>query len=216
MTANVVRPGLDQRPRFSMGQLIWRYHPDTRRYEVFAEGGGNAFGVEIDSVGRVFSGHNGGNTRGFHYVQGAYLQKGFSKHGPLSNPYAFGYFPPMAHHNVPRFTHCLIRYEAHQFPARYRGRLFGVEPLQGRVVISEMQVEGSTFRTRDLGYPVSSSDPWFRPVDIKVGPDARSTSLTGTTLKSTTIAITKDSLTTPTAVSTGCGHETANHLVRLI
>ena len=59
------------------------------------------FGVEIDSVGRVFSGHNGGNTRGFHYVQGAYLQKGFSKHGPLSNPYAFGYFPPMAHHNVP-------------------------------------------------------------------------------------------------------------------
>ena len=49
--------------------------------------------VEIDPKGRIFSGHNGGNTRGFHYVQGAYLQKGFEKHGPLSNPYAFGYFP---------------------------------------------------------------------------------------------------------------------------
>ena len=171
VTANVVRPGLDKRPRFSMGQLIWRYHPDSRRYEVFAEGGGNAFGVEIDSAGRLFSGHNGGNTRGFHYVQGAYLQKGFSKHGPLSNPYAFGYFPPMAHHNVPRFTHCLIRYEADQFPARYRGRLFGVEPLQGRIVLSQMDADRSTFRTRDLGHPLSSTDPWFRPVDIKVGPD---------------------------------------------
>jgi sugar lactone lactonase YvrE len=73
-----------------MGQLIWRYHPETRRYEVFAEGGGKAFGCEIDPKGRIFSGHNGGNTRGFHYVQGAYLQKGFEKHGPLSNPYAFG------------------------------------------------------------------------------------------------------------------------------
>ena len=76
-----------------MGQLIWRYHPETRRYEIFAEGGGNAFGVEIDSKGRVFSGHNGGNTRGFHYVQGGYYQKGFDKHGQLSNPYSFGYLP---------------------------------------------------------------------------------------------------------------------------
>jgi sugar lactone lactonase YvrE len=54
----------------SVGQLVWRYHPETRRYEVFSEGGGNAFGVEIDSQGRVFSGHNGGDTRGFHYVPG--------------------------------------------------------------------------------------------------------------------------------------------------
>ncbi len=59
-------PGLDdgKEPVHSMGQLIWRYHPETRRYEVFAEGGGNAFGVEIDAKGRIYSGHNGGDTRG--------------------------------------------------------------------------------------------------------------------------------------------------------
>ena len=51
-----------------------------------AEGGGNAFGVEIDSKGRIFSGTNGGKIRGHHYVQGGYYQKGFEKHGPLSNP----------------------------------------------------------------------------------------------------------------------------------
>ena len=39
-------------------------HAQTRRFEVFAEGGGNAFGCEIDAQGRVFSGHNGGDTRG--------------------------------------------------------------------------------------------------------------------------------------------------------
>ena len=159
------------RPIYSQGQNIWRYHPEKRLYEVFSEGGGNAFGLEIDSAGRIFSGHNGGNTRGFHYMQGAYLQKGFDKHGPLSNPYAFGYFPQMPHPDVDRFTHNFVLYDSGALGERYQGKLFGVEPLQGRIVLSELTPEGSTFRTRDLGHPVTSDDKWFRPVDIKLGPD---------------------------------------------
>ena len=38
---------LNPKPIYSQGQNIWRYHPELRRYEIFAEGGGNAFGVEI-------------------------------------------------------------------------------------------------------------------------------------------------------------------------
>ncbi len=41
------------------------------------------------------SGHNGGDTRGFHYVQGGYYRKGFNKHGSLSNPYSLVYLLPM-------------------------------------------------------------------------------------------------------------------------
>lgn len=159
------------RPIYSQGQNIWRYHPEKRIYEIFSEGGGNAFGLEIDSAGRIFSGHNGGNTRGFHYIQGAYLQKGFDKHGPLSNPYAFGYFPQMPHPDVHRFTHNFVVYDSGALGERYQGKLFGVEPLQGRIVLSEITPDGSTFRTRDLGHPVTSDDKWFRPVDIKLGPD---------------------------------------------
>jgi putative heme-binding domain-containing protein len=172
VTASIIRPGLDHEPiSKTLGQLIWRYHPETKRFEVFAEGGGNAFGCEIDAQGRIFSGHNGGDTRGFHYMQGAYLQKGFEKHGPLSNPYAFGYFPPMSHPPVERFTHNFIIYDGGALPDRYRGKLFGIEPLQGRVVESDIEPDGSTFKTVDLGYPVTTSDQWFRPVDIKLGPD---------------------------------------------
>jgi putative heme-binding domain-containing protein len=171
VTGAVKRPGRDQQPVHSMGQLIWRYHPETRRYEIFAEGGGNAFGVEIDAKGRVFSGNNGGNTRGFHYVQGAYLQKTFVKHGPLSNPYAFGYFAPMKHHNVPRFTHTFVVYEGAALPPRYHGKILAVAPLLSHVVLSERVPDRSSFQTKDVGHPLTSSDPWFRPVDIKVGPD---------------------------------------------
>jgi putative heme-binding domain-containing protein len=173
-TGNIIRPGVDgpdAKPVHFLGQLIWRYHPETKRFEIFAEGGGNAFGLEMDSQGRAFSGHNGGNTRGFYYPQGAYEQKGFEKHGPLSNPYAFGYFKPMGHPDVDRFTHTFLIYEADALPARFHGKLFGVEPLQGRVVMSEVMADGSTFKTRDIGYAVTSSDKWFRPVDIKQGPD---------------------------------------------
>lgn len=172
VTASVIRPGLDKEPLVrTMGQQIWRYHPETKRFEVFSEGGGNAFGCEIDEKGRIFSGHNGGNTRGFHYLQGAYLQKGFDKHGPLSNPYAFGYFPPMSHPPVERFTHNFIIYDGGALPGHYNGRLFGIEPLQGRVVETEIAPDGSSFRTRDVGYAVTTTDQWFRPVDIKLGPD---------------------------------------------
>lgn len=170
VTADVKRPG-DKKGVPSMGQLIWRYHPETRRYEIFAEGGGNAFGVEIDVKGRIFSGHNGGDTRGFHYVQGGYLRKGFEKHGPLSNPYAFGYFPSMKHDKVPRFTHTFVIYDGDALPASYHGKLFGVAPLLSHVVESEITPEGSTFQTKDVGHPITTTDTWFRPVDIKQGPD---------------------------------------------
>jgi putative membrane-bound dehydrogenase-like protein len=171
VSGRVRRPGSGATPVHTLGQNIWRYHPETRRYEVFAEGGGNAFGVEMDDLARVYSGHNGGNTRGFHYVQGGYLQKGFEKHGQLSNPHAYGYYPPMAHPDVERFTHTFVVDGGGALGGTWAGRLFGVEPLQGRIVVSEMLPEGTTFRTRDLGHAVKSRDPWFKPVDIKQGPD---------------------------------------------
>lgn len=176
VTGNILVYAADGKPQntkpiYSQGQNIWRYHPEKRIYEVFSEGGGNAFGLEIDSAGRIFSGHNGGNTRGFHYQQGAYLQKGFDKHGPLSNPYAFGYFPAMQHPDVDRFTHNFVIYDGDVLGGKYRGKLFGVEPLQGRIVMSEITQIGSTFQTRDIGHPVTTDDKWFRPVDIKLGPD---------------------------------------------
>ena len=134
---------------------------------------------------------------GFHYVQGGYYQKGFNKHGPLSNPYAFGYFPAMKHDRVPRFTHTFVFYEADAFPARYRGLLFGVAPLLNHVVMSEARPDGSSFQTRDVGLAVSSSDPWFRPWTSSSAPTGPSTSPTGTIARSTTTATTRARSTRP-------------------
>jgi putative membrane-bound dehydrogenase-like protein len=169
------QPVPGQAPVHSLGQNIWRYHPETRRYEVFAEGGGNTFGVEIDAKGRVYSGHNGGDTRGFYYVQGGYSQKNFGKHGQLSNPFAFDYYRPMRHHSVVRFTHTFCIYEADSLPARYHERLLGVNPVEHDVVVSEIGADGASRRTRDLAVIVApgagARADWFTPVDIQLGPD---------------------------------------------
>jgi putative membrane-bound dehydrogenase-like protein len=181
VSAAIIHHGIDGKPMAGekpvriMGQMIWRYHPETRRFEIFAEGGGNAFGIEIDSKGRIYSGHNGGNTRGFHYIQGGYFQKGFDKHGALSNPYTFGYIRQMDHEKVERFTHAFTIYEGDAFPPEYVGRLFAIAPHMHYVVASEITPAGSTFRTRDIGKVITAGkqprDDWFTPVDIQLGPD---------------------------------------------
>lgn len=181
VSGSVVRHGEDNKPIpgeapvHSLGQNLWRYHPERHQYEIFAEGGGNAFGVEIDSAGRVYSGHNGGDTRGFHYVQGGYYQKTFGKHGNLSNPYTYGYFPAMHHPKVKRFTHTFTIYESNELPDRYHGKLFGVNPVENYVIHSNVEPDGSSVKTTDIATIVEPGDgpraDWFTPVDIQTGPD---------------------------------------------
>lgn len=154
------------------GQNIWRYHPDLKVFEIYAEGGGNTFSSEIDGRGRVFSGTNHGNTRGMYYPQGSYGSKNWGKHGPLTNPFAFGYFQHMLHEgDKDRFPQTFVIYEGGTLPERYNGNVIAANALHNRVWASEMSRDGSTYKTVDMPTVAETNDRWFRPVDVKVGPD---------------------------------------------
>ncbi len=153
------------------GQAIWRYHPETQVFEIFAEGGGNTFHVEIDAKGRVYSGDNG-SARGFYYKQGGYYQKNWGKHGALTNPYALGYIKGMdLTGERTRFTHAWIKYEGGSFPDGYNDKIIAINPLQNFVQVTRLEKQGSTFSNIDEGVILETEDRWFRPVDIKAGPD---------------------------------------------
>ncbi|MRI00208.1 c-type cytochrome [Kriegella sp. EG-1] len=156
---------------FFQGQAIWRYHPEKKVFEVFAEGGGNTWHVEIDEKGRIFSGHNG-VTRLMYFKQGAYYGKNWGKHGDLTNPYAFGVLDDlkMTGEQI-RFTHAEIKYEGASLPEKYNDKLFSLNSLQNFVQLSAIEEDGSTFKTVDVNRVLETEDQWFRPVDIKVGPD---------------------------------------------
>jgi putative membrane-bound dehydrogenase-like protein len=154
-----------------LGQAIWRYQPEEHRFEIFAEGGGNTFGVEFDDEGNLFSGTNWGQYRGVHYVQGGYYVKGWGKHGPLTNPYAFGFFGHIPHTgNADRLTHTFIVYGGGLLKA-YEGKILGPNPLMSRITVTKLERDGSTFKTIEENPMMTSTDGWFRPVDLKTGPD---------------------------------------------
>ncbi len=174
VASRVTRPGIDEKGLYHEGCMVWRYEPESRRFEIFAEGGGNVFGLEFDAQGRLFSGHNGGNTRGWHYVQGGYLLKqgrSPNKFGPPANPYAFGDLPMMRGGKISRFSHATILCEGTALPERMRGCFLSADPLHHYLVLSDRVARGATFETKDLGFPLRCEDEGFRPVYLTNAPD---------------------------------------------
>ncbi|MFU7557781.1 PVC-type heme-binding CxxCH protein [Roseiconus sp. JC912] len=170
-TAGVVSSKVTKGVEFQ-GQCIWRYHPTTFEFEIFAEGGGNTFSVEIDSHGELFSGTNGGSKRGYHYPQGSYADKNWGKHGPLTNPYAFGYFTGMPMKgDTRRFAQAFTIYEGGLFPQDFNRTIIAPNSLHNLVWHSDLIQDGSTYRTEDRRDLLTSDDRWFRPVYAGVGPD---------------------------------------------
>ncbi|MGI8605374.1 MAG: DUF7133 domain-containing protein [Verrucomicrobiales bacterium] len=177
-TSRILRPGLDPpaaRGVYFEGCMVWRYHPRSRTYEIFAEGGGNVFELDFDSEGRLHSGHNGGDTRGWHYVQsGLYLKQGVDpgKFGPPANPFAFGHLDMMKSLSpVPRFSHATIVADGTALPPHYAGRFFAADPLHRKVVVAERYRKGATFETSDSRVALAGADPGFRPVYLANAPD---------------------------------------------
>lgn len=177
-SSRVTRPGLDPKDKegvYFEGCMVWRYHPETREYEIFAEGSGNTFGLDLDAQGRLYSGHNGGRTRGWHYVQGGFYQvQGVDpgKFGPPRNPYSFGDLPMMKTlTTVVRFSHFGAYVAGTAMPEKYQGHLFALDPLHNVVIDVERKVLGATFETSDIGPAMSSEDVDFRPLFIVNAPD---------------------------------------------
>ncbi|MGH7138386.1 MAG: PVC-type heme-binding CxxCH protein, partial [Pirellulales bacterium] len=153
-------------------QGIWRYHVPTKRFELFAEGGGNTWGIDFDRHGQLFA---GGNTSEplCHHVQGAYYIKGFGKHGPLHNPFAFGYFNPVKHVGFlgTALTGGCVIYQGGLFSARFHDVCIYPNLRANAMRVATVVPVGSTFETHYQEDFAVSSDVWFRPVDCLVGPD---------------------------------------------
>lgn len=154
-------------------QGIWRFHPRTREFELFAEGGGNTWGLDFDRAGNAFGSSNGGFVA-FHMVQGGNYWKGFAKHGPLHNPRSYGYFDALAYQGQKQGGHVTpggIIYKGEQFPAEFRQAFIGGNLLSNAVYWHQLTPLGSTFQARHAGTLLESRDNWFRPIDLLTGPE---------------------------------------------
>jgi putative membrane-bound dehydrogenase-like protein len=153
-------------------QGVWRYHPRTKEFELFAEGGGNVYGLTFDRNGNLFYSSNGAHLF-WHAVQGGYYEKSFGKHGPLTNPHTYGYFPSVKH---TAFTggHVVTGgtiYLGDSFPQLFRGSFIAGNLLSHYSAWWTVRPSGSTFEAKQEGILLDSRDTWFAPTDMALGPD---------------------------------------------
>ncbi|MFO0906233.1 MAG: PVC-type heme-binding CxxCH protein [Pirellulales bacterium] len=154
-------------------QGVWRYHPTTRQFELFCEGGGNSWGLDFDRTGRLFYSTNYGGHVLLHGVQGGYFVKSFGKHGALHNPYAYGYFEHAPHDRF-RGGHVSVGgivYQGDLFPPEFRGRYIAGDLLGHGVYWHSIQPRGSSVQTAHGGELLVANDSWFAPTDVTLGPD---------------------------------------------
>ncbi len=154
-------------------QGVWRYHPPTDRFELFAEGGGNIWGLDFDRNARLIAGTNFGGVACMHVVQGGYYVKNWGKHGALHNPHTYGFFD---HIPCPNFkgghVSCGgIVYRGGTFPKHFEGRYLTCNLLSNAVYWYDLTPHGSSFSSRQAGELLTTDDRHFRPVDLTVGSD---------------------------------------------
>ena len=143
----------------------FRFRPDGSRIEVVSRGQVNPFGMTIDPWFNIYTAdcHSKPMTQN---IPGATYESFNSTSDPLGfGPVMFGYDPGGT-------GLCgLSWYDAEQFPASYKGMMFLGNVVTSRVNMSKIEWTGSTPRAVQQPDFVTSKDPWFRPVDLKLGPD---------------------------------------------
>jgi putative heme-binding domain-containing protein len=65
----------------------------------------------------------------------------------------------------------VAQYNSSVFPAVYHGNTFGGNVMTGRINRNSLQQVGSSIQAREEPDLLIAADPWFRPVDLQVGPD---------------------------------------------
>ncbi|MBL8842540.1 MAG: c-type cytochrome [Planctomycetes bacterium] len=143
----------------------YRFRLDGSRIEKFASGQVNPFGSAFDERGDLF-------TADCHTLPITLVLPGacYESFGAPHDGLGFG--PTIMSHRHGSTALCGLAIESGgAFPPEYRGDLFVGNVMSGRVHRDRLEWRGSTPSAREQPDLITSEDPWFRPVDLQIGPD---------------------------------------------
>jgi putative heme-binding domain-containing protein len=143
----------------------YRIKDDGSRIEQFTWGQVNPFGLCFDPLGNVYTADC--HTKPLYQLhRGAYYPSFGKPHDGL------GFGPEMVNH-----THGstaisgVVHYSANHFPHAYRDTVFIGNVVTNRINHDRIEWRGSSPHAVEQPDFLTSEDPWFRPVDLQLGPD---------------------------------------------
>ncbi len=190
-TSRVGTPDTPADQRAAMNCGIWRFHPQTKKFEVVCVGTTNPWGHDWDENGQLFFintviGHF------WHVVPGAHYRR---MYGEDLNPYAYKLIEQTADHvhwdsSTEEWTaqrkgvtegtskagggHAhsgMMIYQGDNWPKEYRGGVFTVNLHGLRLNQDVIERSGATYVGKHRPDFMQAKDPWFRAVDLMSGPD---------------------------------------------
>jgi glucose/arabinose dehydrogenase len=152
--------------KFDFTCALFRIHPRTRKFELFAEGTSNPWGVAWDPEGSAFLSACVIDHLWHLTETGYYLRQG----GP---------YPPFTWHigSIVKHSHQLAAYcgihyfDSEAYPKEYRDRLYMGNIHGGCINVDTLKRNGSTYMAEAAPDFLTANDVWFMPVVQKTGPD---------------------------------------------
>jgi putative heme-binding domain-containing protein len=143
----------------------FRFRPDGSRLELYTQGQVNPFGMSIDQYGDIYTADCHTKPVTLLLPEGCYDSFGRPHDG-------LGYVPNVMEHLHGSTAIAALALGEHlRFPAEYANSTFDGNVMTSRVNQNTLKRTGSSVRAIEQPDLVSSSDPWFRPVDLVAGPD---------------------------------------------
>lgn len=162
-TSNVA--GADRRQFTMQSGNTFRMRADGSHAEQVTHGQVNPFGLCFDPLGNLYSA-DCHTMPIYQLLRGAFYPSFGKPHDGLD----FG--PTMiGHSHGSTGIAGVVYYAAEDFPPEYRDTVFIGNPVTGRVNHDRLRPHGSTFEAIEQPDFIACDDPWFRPVDLKLGPD---------------------------------------------
>jgi len=162
--ASVIRGRDGSEIRLESGNT-YRVRLDGSRVEQFTWGQVNPFGSTFTPAGDLI-------TADCHSLPLSLLLRG-GYYSSFGKPHdGLGFVPPiMRHSHGSTAISGAAFYDADHFPEPYRGSLFVGNVMTSRVHRDAVVMHGSTLEAREEQDFLTCDDPWFRPVDLQIGPD---------------------------------------------
>lgn len=172
-----------------IGSGVVRFLPDGSRIEQYSSKGGNTWGLQVTADNRIMwtqptSGHllmqtllpesvlargSVGRTPGFHVIE------------PSGKSYPAVSWEQMAYVQIDfvgSFTAAAgtVIYDGGAWPAEYNGDYFTTEPTINIIHHTRLTPKGSSYTFsrlpgREETEFIRSTDMWWRPIEVRVGPD---------------------------------------------